>query len=309
VAAKDRERKPWNITILRALNPNGSLLWPDYWDLATMRDLYWSGGSASFLATYMQDPSGLAGAVFNPDWFQYFAPAGYVDENGVGAVDLVKRGIIQRVLPTDEVLGSAMGVDLAVGDKESADYYGRFHTLSSRAGDVYVIDVYQGHLSTGDLLDDIAMARTKHHVRAIGVAEDLMEKTLSGLFKTAARIPNGPRYAQLPWVPVPHKGLDKVTRARAFALKYEQHRVYHLYGARWLTMWESQAAGFPGTAHDDMVDAAVCCDWVMGQYDPRDAGTLAELAADLANPRDMPLDIGTGVTERGWPQDFERWNP
>src|SRR5579859_6246017 len=76
----ERVGRPWNVTILRAISPAGGLTWPEHNDLEAYRDIWESGGSAYFNTVWMQDPSGLAGEVFRPDWFAYYVHPSYAED-------------------------------------------------------------------------------------------------------------------------------------------------------------------------------------------------------------------------------------
>jgi predicted phage terminase large subunit-like protein len=278
-------RKAWAVTILRAVNPDGTPIWPEGGGIEDYRRLWQSGGAAMFNAVFQQDPSGLAGEVFHPEWFRYYAPADFVSkpsrfgEAGLPASELLARGLIQAILPTDEKLGSAQGHDLAISKKEAADYYARVNMLSSRAGDLYVQDAYQDRLTTKKMLYDMAdAAHRRFKAKVVGVPEEVLE---DALLELAAILKVG---SLIPWKPIPHEGLDKVTRARPLAAKYENGQVYHLYGARWLSWFEPQMTAFPGGAHDDAVDAAAVCHEAISAFRPGDWAKAAALMEEIRKP-------------------------
>ena len=47
---------------------------------------------------------------------------------------------------------------------------------------------------------------------------------------------------------------DKYTRAIPAAMRYEAGMVYHLEGANWLNVFETELLEFPNGTHDDQVD-------------------------------------------------------
>ena len=62
------------------------------------------------------------------------------------------------------------------------------------------------------------------------------------------------RYTSLPAHPV-YPDSDKVSRARAVAIRYEAGKIFHLRGAPGIEMLEDEQIAFPNGEHDDLVDA------------------------------------------------------
>jgi predicted phage terminase large subunit-like protein len=62
------------------------------------------------------------------------------------------------------------------------------------------------------------------------------------------------RYTSLPAHPV-YPDSDKVSRARAVAIRYEAGKIYHLRGAPGIEPLEDEQVAFPNGEHDDLVDA------------------------------------------------------
>jgi predicted phage terminase large subunit-like protein len=136
-----------------------------------------------------------------------------------------------------------MGIDLASSEKERADYTARVITAEDTEGNFYVLSVYRDR-------------RESHHAEFVvdgftafpSISLVLIESQQfqSTLIQTLMQ--------DYPRIPVQGKNadVDKVTRARGIAPKYEAHKVWHhasLKGSE----FELELLQFP-KGHDDQVD-------------------------------------------------------
>ena len=176
--------------------------------------------------------------------FQQEFLAEFIDVQGA----LVKRDMITYVnsneVPADLKIG--MGVDLAISQKETADYSAivivGFHKESGRR---YVLDVWRGRVGFHDVVSTIQSYASKWkpsriNVEAVqyqvAVVQELLRKT------------------SLP-VKAVKPDRDKVTRFHALLARYEQLLVTHVRGLE--PSFEQELLSFPEGNHDDMVDALV----------------------------------------------------
>lgn len=197
-------------------------LWPELWPLdkleAERRDM----GSAMFACSYLNDISGLmAGNIFRRDWFRYF------DASEIAGKHLVWK----------------MGVDLASSEKQLADYTARVVIGEDTERNIYIWSVVRDKIETG-------------HKGFIGAGYDafpLISKIVveSNQFQGAFV---KDLLATTPWPIVGRKAeVDKVTRARSVAARYESGKIFHhrsLQGSD----FEVELLQFP-KGHDDMIDA------------------------------------------------------
>lgn len=286
---QERGAKPWSVTILRALNPDGTVLWPGMMSLDAYADLYNSGGSALFLATRMQDPSGLAGAVFRPEWFQWYVHADYRDARGTTAQELLADGQVQAILPPPEALIPGLAADLAISQEETADNYARAMGYGDALGNIWIEDVIQlgqRDLTPEKMLDDLIFTATGKQVRTAGLESTHFQALMSWLVnKTAPSIPwrdLGPRGAGKTGEPGKGRLLDKVTRARmGLQPAYERRKVYHRLDMPKRQEFETTLIGFPGAAHDDMVDAVMYLWECLHVIDPGTYQDVSDLMQEL----------------------------
>lgn len=196
--------------------------WPSYWPLPKLYNERTDMGSAMFACSYQNDISGLmAGNVFRREYFNYF-----------------------DVLDPDKHYTIRMGVDLASSERERADYTARATVAEDDFGNFYVLSVYRDKREThhAEFVYDGWMAYPG--MALVVVESQQFQSTLiQALMQDYPRIP----------VEGKKSDVDKVTRARAVAAKYEAHRVFHHRSLR-DSDFETELLSFP-KGHDDMVDA------------------------------------------------------
>lgn len=198
-------------------------LWPNVWPLNLLDQERIDMGSAMFACSYLNDISGLmSGNIFHklPDEY-YF-----------------------KTLPPDKHYTIRMGVDLASSERERADYTARVTTAQDEDGNFYVLSVVRDKRETyhAEFVMDGWLA---HPDMALVLIEN--QQFQSTLIQQLAR-----DYPRLP-VEGKKSDVDKVTRARAVAAKYEAHKVFHHISLKGGD-FETEQLSFP-KGHDDMIDA------------------------------------------------------
>jgi predicted phage terminase large subunit-like protein len=137
-----------------------------------------------------------------------------------------------------------MGVDLASSERERADYTARVVTAEDDHGNFYVLSVVRDR-------------RESHHAEF--VYDGWLAYPDMGLVFVESQQFQSTLIQQVmndyPRIPIEGKksDVDKVTRARAVAAKYEGHRIKHHRSFR-DSDFERELLSFP-KGHDDMVDA------------------------------------------------------
>ena len=217
----------WEVVNLPAIAEPGDMLgrqegvplWPERYGLDDLNRIRSTIGEREFIALYQQRPSPLEGALFRRDW--------------------IARGKAPR-----SGTRVAMGVDLALSTKTSADYTAIVIMARDEFGKLYVLDAVRERVDFPGALRLIRLMADKWSPKAIAIEQVAYQ---------AVVVQELLRQTTLPIKGVtPDK--DKVTRAQPLALRYEQGLVYHEELPSW---FEDELLSFPQGLHDDAVDAAV----------------------------------------------------
>lgn len=214
----------WDSHIVSALTEvDGDLAsyWPGYWPVQRLLEEKEQMGSPLFSCAYQNDISGLMeGNIFHGP-FDHFTE-----------------------LPAGHRYTIRMGVDLASSTKERADYTARVTTAEDHdTGDFYVLSAYRDKRESHHAEFIYDGWRAYPNVSLVRVESVQFQSTLiQDVMQTYPMIPiEGVR-----------ADVDKTTRARAVAAKYEARKVFHHASLRG-TAFETELLGFP-KGHDDLVD-------------------------------------------------------
>lgn len=196
-------------------------LWPALWPLEALHQERADMGSDNFACSYLNDISGLRdGMIFRREWFQYF------DE-----LDPDKRYTI------------TMGVDLASSERERADYTARAIVAEDDDHNHYVLSVYRTKIETGHRSFVIDGYNAFPKMSRIIIENNQFQSTLIQDLLNTTVLPVVGRKSEV----------DKRTRARSAAARYESHKVYHHRSLKG-SPFEVELLSFP-KGHDDQVDA------------------------------------------------------
>jgi predicted phage terminase large subunit-like protein len=142
-----------------------------------------------------------------------------------------------------------LGADLAISESDQADY-----TAIATCGldwdlNLYLLDVVWGHWSMNRILKQLTRAAAKAKALYGRLDQIAIEKVQF----QAAVVQEMLRTTKLPARGVvPDR--DKVSRARAWAIRAEQGKVYADREARWWPAVLDQLVDFPTGTNDDVVD-------------------------------------------------------
>ncbi len=195
--------------------------WPEVWPLerlyAERDDVGWD----NFACSYLNDISGQReGLIFRKDWFDYF------DD-----------------LPRDRRFLFTMGIDLASSERERADWTARVVVAEDEFHEHWVLGSYRVKTESGhrQFVKDGAAAFPG--ISKIIIETNQHQSTLVQDLLNETTLPVVGRKTDV----------DKRTRARAVAARYESHRVHHHRSLKGGEL-EAEELNFP-KGHDDLIDA------------------------------------------------------
>lgn len=215
--------KGWRSKVVSALREKDGEFesyWEEHWPVKALLAKRVELGTPLFMCAYQNDIRGLlAGDVFQSRYFQYY--------------DDMPDGHYTTV----------MGVDLASSEKERADFTARVTTSRDQQGNYYVRSYYQDKRESGHA----EFIRDGYNAFEPDLVATENQQFQSTLIQEVMR--------DYPHIPIEGKrsDVDKTTRARAVAAKYEAHKVFHHVSLKG-SDFETQLLSFP-KGHDDLVDA------------------------------------------------------
>jgi predicted phage terminase large subunit-like protein len=209
----------------------GDALWPERYPLARLADIRRTLGAYWWSALYQQRPSPASGGLFQRDWFRYWRPAG-------------EGYRLEQTLVAKEKCWRFATVDLAISEREQADYTVAAMWDCTPAGDLLLLDLLRERMSAPRLMTALKRLNAKWRPDFLGIER-------SG-FQLA--IVQQLRREGLSVKPLLPRG-DKVARAHAAAVRFEGGQVYFPADASWLVDLEAELLAFPHAPHDDQVDA------------------------------------------------------
>lgn len=182
--------------------------------------------------------------------------------------------------------------DLAISEKEGADYTVCVTIGVDEWNNIYILDVFRRRLSFHQQMDAIGtLARVWNPCR-IGI-ETVQYQTAA--FQEASR-----RYL-LPFVELKPGGRDKVSRAQLIADRIDLNTVYADKRKAWWKTLEDEAISFPNGAFKDQVDAlAYTAHLANGNFFAAGAEPVETEVLEEFVDRDVSPFEDTGSAGFGW---------
>jgi predicted phage terminase large subunit-like protein len=150
-------------------------------------------------------------------------------------------------------LNIALGIDLAISEKETADYTAGAVLGRDPAGSLHVLDVQRIRGSFSQQIEFIRQLAAKWRPAVVGIEDVAYQKAL--IQQLAAQTSLNVRGIK----PIS----DKVSRFAPLEARYELGQVYHIRGLP--QEFEAELLSFPIGAHDDMVDSLAYAWQALGQ--------------------------------------------
>lgn len=204
----------------KAIQDDGTPLWPERWPLPKLEEKKRKMGTVMFNREYQNDPTGLRGQLLKEEWIRYYEEA-----------------------PDD--LKIYQGWDLAISQKETADY-----TVCTTIGvtdeeDVYVLDWYRGRVDFPTQVRMVQELAAKWDPIMIGVEDVAYQRALPQEVLRRRRLP----------LKAVRPDKDKTRRIISEFVAFENGKVYLPNHHRHLNNFLDEYLQFDRGEHDDMLDS------------------------------------------------------
>lgn len=225
---------PWLSARYKAHNPDYSkLLWGGRFDKQWFKDKYADAVAQGLPDAYAQEFLNIP----IDESTSYFRRSDF--GNRVTEDDRKKR------------LNYYITVDLAISDKERADYSVFLVAGVDENKHIHVVNVDRERLDGREIVDRILRLEQLYKPIAIGIEEMQVSKAI-GPFLYEEMIKRD-IYPSI--IPMKHMGQDKLTRARAIQARMRAGSVKFDKEQDWYGPFEDEMMRFPRDKHDDQVDA------------------------------------------------------
>jgi predicted phage terminase large subunit-like protein len=213
-------------------------LWDDKFGMDVLNETRKESGVIIFGMQYQNDTELAKGNIFKPQYFNYF-PEFEVDyeKNKVTILLDTVKGKEKREVQV------YMGVDLAISQKQSADYFVLFVIGVDKEGNIYCLDYIKERLSFDAQLNTIiTYGEVKYPmVMRIGIETVAYQEAMLSELRRTTNLP----------IQAIKTNKDKVTRATRRSALFENHKVFLKEG---MEEFEEMLLLFPEVEHDDLFD-------------------------------------------------------
>lgn len=218
---KENELKE-HAQVIAALDDKGRSPWPEKYPPSWFENKRKKSGTIIFRAQYQCDTEAMKGEVFEYDDCQM---------------------IEDKDIPSD--LQIYQGVDLAISEEDKNDKFAEATIGKDKAGNIYVLDYYEGHLRFGAQTNHIKKSYRRHDPVKAGVESNAYQKAQYQQLKDDDK--------DMRVVPV-HTDKDKMTRAWKLSPYFEEKRMFFRKGGN-VGLLIDQLVLFPNYRWKDGFDA------------------------------------------------------
>lgn len=141
--------------------------------------------------------------------------------------------------------------DLAISEKETADYSVFMVAGVDENRIVHVVNIVRGRMDGKEIVDTILSMHRVYQPLAIGIEEMQVSKAIGPFLREEMMAQN--TFPML--IPMKHMGKDKQSRARSIQARVRAKTVKFAKGEDWYPDFEDELLKFPRAKHDDQVDA------------------------------------------------------
>lgn len=194
-------------------------LWPERYSAEELTRIKKDIGTFEWLALYQQTPTALSGNLFKREWFQYV-----------------------ETFPED--LRIYQTVDLATSTDFNSDYFALLTFGVDKEYNVYILDLFLGHLEFPDQVKTIQRYYNKWLPLRVGIESVSYQVSMEQWLREKTNIP----------VIKLKTSTDKVTRALRITPYFENGKIKIMRDIPFKNLLEEQMLQFPNGKHDDIVD-------------------------------------------------------
>lgn len=240
--------EPWEILNLPAIAEEedilgrkpGDPLWPERFPIERLNQIKGEVGDYWWNAMYQQRPAPLEGGLLKLDWIRYWSH----DPNQIGTIDENGNPIVG--LPTHNEHSNYQGWDLAISEKESADYtVSCTGKLDHHDRNIYVLDWTRDHIDFPTQVREVQRLWNKWSTSMVGIETNAYQVALPQQVLLNSNVP----------IREVKRFQDKVTRITSRFVAFENGKVYLPLEHPLLPEFTKEYTYFPQARHDDMLDA------------------------------------------------------
>ncbi len=151
----------------------------------------------------------------------------------------------------DKLVNFYMTVDLAISQREQADYSVFLIAGVDENRRLHIVDVIKERLDGKDIVDTILALERAYKFEAIGIEDMQVSKSIGPFLLEEMTAQNV--YPTL--YKLKHGGKDKITRSRSIQARMRAHSIRFDKEGDWYPGFEDELLKFPRDKHDDQVDA------------------------------------------------------
>lgn len=224
----DNERESFNILIKRAINEDGSLLFPERLTAAFLEDVKKKQGTSIFSKQYLNEPVDDENATFKRSNF-------------------VRK---EWNLVKDRPINWYTSIDPSY-EGEYSDYAAIVTAGMDYQRQVYVRHILRTKMTYGDIISNMFEVYAQFKPKIMLLETLGAQKSIMFELNNQQRM----RGTWLPIQEIKHRSASKEERIRGLAPFYEFGRIFHVKECPQLEDLEYELSVFPSGKHDDIIDA------------------------------------------------------